>query len=105
MAVERQVVQGTQKQGSRERVSYGIDTARWGGTPVNPVVVANDVTSGTDVDVTVANLTGAASITGDTIALPLLHSVVPDHLYRIDVTFVDVHGNTLDCFLMVVGEE
>lgn len=94
----------TYSQGQDERVAYILDVTPWGNTPSNPVVkiysIADD---GTLTDVSSTNLEGNPAINGNEITLPIVKSLVPETVYRLEIKF-DVGGNTLETYTTLTGE-
>mgnify|MGYP000938083784 CR=1 FL=1 len=99
MTIKRHVIPSLLLQGVNERIAYLITTTPWGSNPTDITVAA--YCDGKDVTATV--LTGAASVEGDAITLPALHSLTAGSVYTIPVKFV-VKGNTVEAIVTVVGE-
>lgn len=92
-------------QGSQESIAYKIDFTKWNpnSTPItNQNTKLIDVTNGY-VDVSLTKLTGATSILGNIVTTPLVHALVADVQYRLNV-YIDVDGNTLEAWGIIVGE-
>ena len=100
MAQTREVTEGIQYQGEDEKVVYTVTTTPWGSDPSAPVAVLKDP-DGEDVSAT--NLTGAATVSGDIITSPLVHSLTAGELYRMEVLFV-TGGRTLECFFDIMAQ-
>ncbi len=100
MSSTREVREGTQPQGIDERIAYRLDVTNWGDAPTSVAVVVQD-RAGTDVTSTV--MTGAASVEGNVITLPVLHSLTAGVLYRVEVKFT-IAGNELEAYFYVKAE-
>jgi len=103
MATSREVTEGQQDQGTDESIAYWFNSTPWGSTPTGVAVACYDITTGARTDVTGTNLTGTASVVGDKITLPALHSLTADHTYRVEAKFT-VDGNVLETFVVVKAE-
>lgn len=101
--ISRQVAEGVQSQGVNERIAYIVDVSHWGSTPSGVSVQAFDVTAGNYTDVTATNLSGSASVAGNNITTPTVHSLTAGHMYRVEVLFV-VSGNTLEAVIPIQAE-
>ena len=89
--------------GADERVAYKITTTPYGSNPTSIVVTVFDVSGGSRIDVSDDVLTGSASATGDVITLPVLHSLTPGKVYRIEVKFTS-GGNIFEPYIIVNAE-
>jgi hypothetical protein len=85
----REILEGTQRQGTTEEVTYTLTYPASWGTPTSPTVKVysvNETTSAlTDVTSTVMP-SGSASADGQVVTLPELKSLTADVLYRVVVT-------------------
>ena len=100
--ISRVVRNGTQSQGVDERIAYVLTTTPWGSSPTGVSVKAFDVNAGAYTEVTATVLSGSATVSGDRITLPLVHSLT-DHLYRIEIIFI-CSGNTFEAIIYINGE-
>ncbi len=101
MAIRRQFVNSPILQGVDEKVAYTIDTSRWPGTgAVTGVVVKMKDSAGADA---AAKLSGAASVSVDTITTPLVIDMVDGDRFRIEVLWIK-SGNTWEGFGFIDGE-
>ncbi|MBP8055068.1 MAG: hypothetical protein KA314_04470 [Chloroflexi bacterium] len=100
MSSTREVREGTQFQGIDERIAYRLDVTNWGDSPTIVSVVVKD-RAGNDVTSTV--MTGTTSTTGNVITLPVLHSLIVNVRYRIEVIFT-VNGNVMEAYFFVRAE-
>ncbi len=98
MMTSREVIEGKQWQGVDESVGYAIDTSNWGGSPTDVSFAVKDVSSAM-VDVTAAVTSGGATILGDIITLPKIHSLIDGHLYRVEVAF-----SGFECYFLIQAE-
>ena len=101
MAVSREIVEGTQRQGSDEQVYYNLTTTPWGSDPSSVAVKAYSLPDLTDVTETV--LSGAASVTGDVITLPVCKSLTAGTTYRIEVKFT-CSSNVFEAYALILAE-
>jgi len=99
----RQVLQRDLVQGEDEEIVYSITTTPWGSSPSNVSVVAYDVTYGQRTEVTSTVLSGAASVTGDVITLPVLADLTEGNVYRIEVKFT-AGGQIFEPYFIVAAE-
>lgn len=104
-AIPREVKEGPQKQGVDEQIYYLLTTTPWGSSPGAVSVAAYDYSQATDAytDVTATVLSGAASVSGDVITLPVLKSLTEDHLYRVEIKFT-CSGNVFEAYVWVQAE-
>jgi hypothetical protein len=105
MNVRRQIKEGIVHQGTDERIAYTLDTAPWGGGPVNPAIAiySYDPVTETYTDVSLINLFGVPTVLGDIITLPLVIDLVIGTQYRVDMQF-DIGGNTLEAYARIYCE-
>lgn len=113
MTVSREIIEGLQLQGEDEKIAYRINTANFSADPDSPSTPASvtsakifTVTGGGKLvytDVTATNMTGAASISGQYITLPVIASLVDGTKYRIEVLFV-LEGQTFEAYGHILGE-
>jgi hypothetical protein len=92
-------------QGSQEHIAYEIDFTKWNpnSTPItNQTATLIDITNGY-VDVTATKMSGASTILGNIVTTPLIHDLVADVQYRLNV-YIDVDGNTLEAWGIIIGE-
>jgi len=87
-------------QGVDERIAYILDTTPWGGTPSLPAVV---IKSAAGIDVTATYASGSASVSGDDITTPVIHSLVNDTQYRLEVKFT-ISGNVFEAYAELYGQ-
>lgn len=99
--MNRQVLERGLRQGEDERIAYSIDTTAWGGAPSSVVVVVKNLTTGTDV--TGSTTTGTASVVGNVITLPTLHTLTAGNKYRVEVRFLS-GANTFETWFEVQAE-
>lgn len=99
---DREVVEGIQRQGEDEVISYALDVSAVGASPTSPVVVVKDVTTGTVVTSEVMPV-NAPTVDGAVITLSPLRSIVIGHLYRVEVKY-SLAGNTLESYFFVQAE-
>lgn len=102
--MKREVAQGTQVQGTDERIAYSLTTTPWGSAPTAVAAVVYDVTGGgrTDVTSTVMPINGPG-VAGDVITLSLLRNLTAGSTYRVEVTFTS-GGNVFEPYFYVVAE-
>lgn len=96
----REVIEGVQVQGVDEQIAYQLTTTPWGASPTSVAVVVKTA-DGADVTATVTS--GAASVVGDVITLPVIKSLTAGLVYRVEVKFT-VSGNVLECFFRIAAE-
>ena len=100
----RGVVEGRLIQGENERIAYQITTTPWGSSPSSPTFKLWEITAGVWTDVTLTKTSGAPSVLGDVITLPLVVSLVADHMYRGVAQFVS-GGNTFEAYFEIQAEK
>jgi len=91
-------------QGSNEHIAYEIDFTKWNphSTVIsNPTATLIDITNG--VDVTATKMLGAASILGNIFTTPSVYGLVDGVQYRLNC-YIDVDGNTLEAWGIIIGE-
>lgn len=67
------------------QLTYSFDTTDYGGSPSDISVTATNLTTGKTVTSNI--LTGSASVSDDTIALPVIKDYLKNNLYAVDVVF------------------
>lgn len=97
----REFTESPMPQGVDERIAYTLDVSPWGVTPTSPVVALKNA-AGTDVISSFS--TGAASVSGNVITTPTIHSLVAGQIYRLEIKFV-ISGNTLEAWGNIRAEE
>jgi hypothetical protein len=95
----RRVIESPIFQGKDERIIYTLTTTPWGGSPAAPVVAMYDG----ELDVTTTNCTGSASVSGDVITTPVIHSLTKGKTYRMEVQWT-YNGNTLEAYCEIKAE-
>lgn len=100
MKPQRELIESPFTQGEDERIAYQIDFTRWGSSPSSPVVVVK-TSSGTDVTATHAS--GSASVTGNVVTTPVIHSLASGQRYRLEVK-VTIDGNVLEAYGFIQAE-
>jgi hypothetical protein len=95
----REVTEGRLILGEDEKQKFSITTTPWGTGPSSISVVIKDVTADWQ-DVTASKMTGSPTLSGDVITTPLVHSLVRNHLYRVEVKF-DAQGNTFEPYFEI----
>lgn len=98
----REVAEEQQTQGVDEEVFYTLDVTKWGDGPSNASIVVKDE-SDEYRDVTSEVSTGSATISSNVITLPVIKSLLEDHMYRVEILFT-LGGNKLEAFLPILGE-
>lgn len=89
-------------QGEDESVAgYYVVTTPWGGSPSSPVVKIYN-SDGTDVSST--NLTGSASVSGDNVVLPTVHSLTNGAAYRLEIKFT-ISGSVVETWADLIGRK
>ena len=96
----RKAEESPRYQGEDESLAY---TFIWTaiGTPTSPIVVIKNAAL---TDMTATNLSGTASIVGDTIVTPLVTALVAGQSYRLECK-VTIGGNTHEHWLEIIAEE
>ena len=103
-AIDREITEGIQTQGTAEAVYYKLTTTPWGSTPTNVTVKAYSKDDSDFTDVTSSVLAGTASVSGDVITLPKLSSLSEDTLYRVEVKFTEANSNVYEAYFYVQAE-
>ncbi len=99
--IQREVIEGIQKQGANEAIRWVIDCSP---APVSVVaVVIEDVTTGTAVDVSGTVLSGSAVVAGSEITLPLLAGLTAGRRYMVRVRYSD-GVNTVEPWFRILAE-
>lgn len=93
---------GKFKQGEDELVYYELELDPVPATP--GAVTVWDETSGTPEDVTLAVVTGAATISSGLLITPGIRNLVKDHTYRVECMYMDGRGNHLEPWFTIIGE-
>lgn len=96
----RKVVESPIAQGADERIAYSFDFTNWG-TPTTPTVTIIDIDTGSSVSSTC--LTGTASIAGNTVITPIVHTLEAEHRYKLTCKVV-IGANTQSAYVEIVGE-
>ncbi|MCB0128705.1 MAG: hypothetical protein KDE58_40850 [Caldilineaceae bacterium] len=96
----------TVRQGEDEQIRYSVTTTNYGSSPSSVSIVAKDITDAHNPTVVTGSvLSGSASVSGDVITLPLLHSLTAGHKYKIEVMFTDSNSNVWEPWLEVWADE
>lgn len=111
--ISREIREGLQLQGKDEIVAYRLDTSNCSldpSAPSTPAGVACTIWTVTEVaglitytDVTATKMSGAATVSGQYITLPLVTSLAAGTLYRVEVKFT-LEGNTFEPYAMIQAE-
>jgi hypothetical protein len=96
----REIKESPLVQGVDERIAYTLTTTPWGGSPSSPAVVVKNE-AGTDITATVT--TGTAGVAGDVVTTPIIHSLVNNVNYRLEISFI-ISGNTFEAFAQLSGQ-
>jgi hypothetical protein len=99
----REINESGLKQGADEEITYQLTTTPWGSSPGSVVVQVFDVTAGGYTDVSSTVLSGAASLSGDEITLPVLGSLTVGHVYRLEVRFT-CGSNVFETWMRIEAE-
>lgn len=102
-AIDREIKEGKQLQGSDESIVYTLTTTPWGSSPGTITAAIYEVDGDTYTDKTSTNMTGSPSAVGDVITLPAVHSLTAGKLYRVEVKFI-CSGNTFEAYAYILGE-
>lgn len=97
----REIREGPQEQGTDESIKYTLTTTNLISSPESASATIYSYDGSTYTDVTATNMTGSASISGDVITLPTIHSLVEGTNYRVEVQFVK-SGNTFEYWAYLV---
>jgi hypothetical protein len=103
MTINRQVKEGTLKQGVDEQVYYKLTTTDWGSTPTSVVVTLFERASGVWTERTSTMLSGSASVTGDVITSPKVAGLTEGLVYRLEFKFT-VSGNIFEPYALIECE-
>lgn len=95
----QEVKEGLQEQSADETIIWEIECAEWASAPSSPSV--ESIVSESDGVDQSAKLSGSPSFSGTVLSLPSLSGLVAGETYRIEVTFSDGQGNTLECYMRV----
>ena len=91
-------------QGVGESLPYSITTTPWGASPTSVSYHVYEYVGGTPTsDVTSSVSSGSASVNGDIITLPNIHSLTAGTLYRVVVTFTS-GGATYQPWFEILAE-
>ena len=101
--VTREVVEGTQYQGTDEQVYYKITTTPWGSTPTATGASAFSYSDSAWTNVSSTVLSGSTSVSGDIITLPKMYTLTEGTLYRVEVTFT-TSSNVYEAYFFVQAE-
>lgn len=102
--ISREIVEGTQRQGEDEIITYSLTTTPWGSTPSAVTVVAKDLSNDGAVVTSTVFPGGSASVVGDIITLAPLRALTAGHRYRIEVKFAS-GANNFEAYFFVLAEE
>lgn len=97
----REIFESPIDQGKDEKVAYWFLTTPWGTAPSNAVAKIYDQAKS---DVSATCLSGAVVIAGDKITCPLVISLTPGIIYRLEVKF-EVNGNTFEPYCYIKAED
>ena len=97
----RSVIEGRQPQGVNEAIRWVI-VVKPAAVTAGPVTV-HDVTNEPWQDVTLASVTGAASVQDGKVVLPLVHGLTAGHVYRVAVQYSD-GTSTLEPYIEIEAE-
>ena len=89
------------EQGRDEEITYALTTTPWGSSPSAVLITAYDA-SASFADVSSTVLSGASSISGDVISLPVLKSLSMGHIYRVEIKFT-TGGNIEETHVEIYG--
>lgn len=98
---DRQIIQSPLFQGREEQIAYTLNTQPWGGSPSSITVKIYDASS---VDQSVTLLSGAASVSGHIITLPVVKSLTVGQWYRLEVKFTS-GGNIFETWVDIYCQE
>lgn len=104
MAISREAKESKLVQGADEQIAYLLTTTPWGTSPTSIEVKCFDVTRGIRTDVSSTCLSGSASAAGDIITTPLVKSLTPDSVYRVEVKFT-CSGNIFEAYFIIEAEQ
>lgn len=79
------VVEGLQEWREGEQLPFTLDLSLWPNPPTNPTVEVIRLRDG--VDVTASVMPGSASVSANTVILPVLINLVVGTRYRVTVTY------------------
>ena len=92
------------KQGVDEKISYSVDTSRWGGSPTNINVKIYETRGRTKTDVSDTCLVGDPSVSGNVISTSIVQLLTATKKYRLEVMF-DTGTDTLEFYILIYAEE
>jgi hypothetical protein len=90
----------TKAQGRDERIRYALD-AEPAAVAVQAVTVRDETAQ---EDVTSACTAESALVQDGKPVTPVIHSLLPGHIYRAEVRYTDAGGNVLEPFFLIEGE-
>lgn len=96
----REIKESPLKQGTDEQIAYSLTTTPWGSDPSSPSVAIYDE-SGTDLSLT--NLSGSASVSGDVVTTPKVLGLTAGVRYRLEIKFTS-GGNIYEAYAYIKGE-
>lgn len=97
----REILEGRQRQGTNDSITYTVDVTPLGSSPTSPAVAAYDA-RGRDVTAQLFP-SGSASVSGNVITLPACTGVYAGEDYRVVVTFT-LGGRDLSVYIPIRGE-
>ena len=100
-ATDREIVESPLYQGEDEQIAYTLTTTPWGSSPTNVSVVLKNSAG---VDISATNLSGSPATAGDIITTPVVHSLVEDSRYRLEIRFT-IDGNISETWTDIYGQE
>jgi len=101
----RKIIPNAIGQGQHEEIAYKVDFTKWcrnGNPPSLPNVTL--IRRDTGVDVTATNCSGAASVNGFVVTTPSVIDLLPNIMYRINVSCT-IDGNIVEAWATITGEE
>lgn len=102
MTKRREVNESPIYQAPDESIAYSIDFVDWG-TPTSPTITLYSVSGGVYTDVSIGNLSGAASVTNDIVTTKTVHTLAGGSEYLL-VCAVAIDGNTMSCKVKIICE-
>lgn len=96
----RKVKKSPVYQGEDESIAYIFDWALVG-TPTSPTVVIKNADL---IDTSATNLSGSASVVGNTVVTPLVTALTSGVMYRLECK-VTISGNIYEAFCDIIAEE
>lgn len=95
----REVAEGVQPVGLAERIPFGLDTTKWGGSPSAVTVKSEKYDMDTKeytVNTTTVFPSGSATVSGNVITLPVLVPQTVGDMYFVEIGFT-CSGKGLSC--------